>query len=249
MRTTRTLLIVVVLLCLLGAVGFFGFKTYNDNVALQKRIDTMSATIASLQEQLSTAAKIASKTTVLCPSYLTYAQQTALEKGTGLAGVDFLYVEKKTGIDALTLFAIAVHESSVNGNPGTNYWAKTYNNVMSLGITAENPDRTYYSSKTMNVLITAQWLARAYLSTDGLYYHGGLTQWDIGKSYASDGSWATGVTNALAKLEKKLTELQRMKRWCTSTTLFTPDVTWDYEHLVTGWALFKTNNATVVAGR
>ena len=193
----------------------------------------------------STGVQLATQTTIFCPSYISYDDQTRLEKGTGLAGVDFLYVERQTNIDALILMAIAVHESTW----GTNYWTRIYNNVMSLGITTKNPDRTYYASKTMNVLATAQWLARAYLSPDGKYYHGGLTQWEIGQSYASDGSWATGVTHVLTELESKLSELQRMKRWCTCTTLFSANVVWDYEHLITGWALYKANKAKIVAGR
>ena len=57
-----------------------------------------------------TGTQLASQVTVLYPSTLTYVQQTALEKGTGLAGVDFIYVERQTGIDALTLMAIAADE-------------------------------------------------------------------------------------------------------------------------------------------
>jgi hypothetical protein len=193
--------------------------------------------------------QLASQTTVLCPSYMTYADQTRLEKGTGLVGVDFLYVEKKTGLDAIVLMAIAKHESSVGGVPGTNYWAKTYNNIMSLGITAVNPDRTHYATKTLNVLATAQWLVRGYLHTGAPYYHGGLTQWEIGQSYASDGSWAKGVTNAIKYYEGKLTEEQRMKRQLVKTGIFTPDVKWDYTHLVFGWGWYKTNKATVTVGR
>lgn len=189
--------------------------------------------------------QLASQSTVICPSYMTYADQTRLEKGTGLEGVDFLYVEKKTGIDAVFLMAVAAHESAW----GSNYWAKNYNNVMSYGISDANPDLTHYTSKTMNVLVTAQWLARAYLSPDGAYYHGGLTQYEIGKSYASDGSWATGVTGWINSIEAKLTATQRMKRWCVKTTLFDSTVVWDYEHTVVGWSFYKANKLPVISGR
>ena len=193
--------------------------------------------------------QLASQSTVICPSYMTYADQTRLEKGTGLEGVDFLYVEKKTGLDALFLMAIAKHESSENGIPGTNYWAKNYNNIMSLGITQSNPDRTHYATKTLNVLVTAQWLVRGYLNTEAPYYHGGLTQWEIGQSYASDKSWAQGVTNAMKYYEGQLTETQRMKRTMVKTGIFTPDVVWDDIHTVFGWGWYKTNKATVTVGR
>ena len=192
-----------------------------------------------------TGTQLASQVTVLYPSTLTYVQQTALEKGTGLAGVDFIYVERQTGIDALTLMAIAAHESAW----GSNYWATNYNNVMSWGISDSSPDLTRYSTKTMNVLIAAQGLKRLYLSPSAKYYGGSLTLWGMNKYYATDKGWADGVNSILKQLEAKLTEEQCMKRWMTKTGLYAVPVTWDYEHLVTGWVTYKANNATAVVGR
>jgi hypothetical protein len=189
--------------------------------------------------------QLASQTTVICPSYLTYADQTRIEKGTGLEGVDFLYVEQKTGLDAVFLMAVAAHESAW----GTNYWAKNYNNIMSLGITSADPDRTKYASKTLNVLITAQWLLRGYLTVGAPYYKGGLTQWEIGQTYASDGSWARGVTAMITSIESRLSEEQRMRRLMVKTGTFQPTVTWDYEHEVVGWSLYKVQNNKTIAGR
>ena len=115
-------------------------------------LERVSEVPAPVVETPDTSIQLASQVTVLYPSTLTYAQQTALEKGTGLAGVDFIYVERQTGIDALTLMAIAAHESAW----GSNYWATNYNNVMSWGISDSSPDLMRYSTKTMNVLIAAQ---------------------------------------------------------------------------------------------
>ena len=192
-----------------------------------------------------TAIQLVSQVTVLYPSTLTYVQQTALEKGTGLAGVDFIYVERQTGIDALTLMAIAAHESSW----GTNYWAVKCNNVMSWGISDSDPDRSFYDTKTLNVLAAAQGLKRLYLSESATYYGGDLTLYGVNKYYASDKNWAAGVLSIVKQLESKLTETQRMKRTLTKTGTFQPDVVWDEVHLVVGWTWYKTNNATAVAGR
>ena len=192
-----------------------------------------------------TATQLASQTTVLFPSTLSYAQQTAITKGTGLAGVDFIYVERQTGIDALTLMAIAAHESAW----GTNSWATKYNNVMSWGISDSDPSRYAYATKTLNVYAAAQGLKSLYLTPGATYYGGSLTLWGINKYYASDKGWADGVNAILKQLEAKLTEEQRMKRWMMKTGLFSVPVTWDYEHLVTGWVTYKANNATAVAGR
>ena len=192
-----------------------------------------------------TGTQLASQVTVLYPSTLTYAQQTALEKGTGLEGVDFIYVERQTGIDALTLMAIAAHESAW----GSNYWATNYNNVMSWGISDSSPDRTRYSTKTMNVLIAAQGLKRLYLSPSAKYYGGSLTLWGMNKYYATDKSWADSVNTILKQLEALLSEEQRMKRWCNKVGLFTVPTTWDAETKRLGWAFYKMNNATAVAGR
>jgi beta-N-acetylglucosaminidase len=168
-----------------------------------------------------------------------------LEKGTGLEGVDFIYCEQKTGLDAVFLMAVAAHESAW----GSNSWAKNYNNIMSLGITSTDPDRTKYASKTLNVLITAQWLLRGYLTVGAPYYKGGLTQWEIGQSYASDGSWARGVTAMITSIESRLSEEQRMRRLMVKTGTFQPDVVWDYTHEVVGWSLYKIQNNKTIAGR
>ena len=192
-----------------------------------------------------TAVQLASQVTVLFPSSLTYVQQIAFTRGTGLAGVDFIYVERQTGIDALTLMAIAAHESAW----GSNNWSKRYNNVMSWGVSDSDPDRSYYVTKTLCVLATAKGLKRLYLSEDATYYGGDLTLFGINKYYAGDKNWAMAVLSIVKELEGKMTEGQRVKRWCVKTGLFTPDVVWDYEHTVIGWALYKTNKATVVAGR
>lgn len=230
---------ILTILLILGFIGIaVGVGYYSGNLNKQ--------TVISVDE---IGIQLASQATVICPSYMTYVDQTRLEKGTGLEGVDFLYVEKKTGLDAIFLMSVAKHESSQNGIPGTNYWAKTYNNIMSLGITQSNPDRTHYATKTINVLTTAQWLVRGYLNTEAPYYHGGLTQWEIGQSYASDGSWAAGVTSAIKYYEGLLTETQRMKRTLVKTGIFTPDVVWDEIHTVFGWGWYKTNRATVTVGR
>ncbi|HNW85279.1 MAG TPA: hypothetical protein PKH46_07140 [Candidatus Cryosericum sp.] len=189
--------------------------------------------------------QLASQTTILCPSYLSYADQTRLEKGTGLEGVDFIYCERQTGIDALTLMAIAAHESAW----GSNNWSKRYNNVMSWGISDSDPDRTTYASKTLNVLVAAAGLKRLYLTQGGTYWGGEATLVGINRYYASDKGWSAAVLAIVKELESKLTEQQRMKRWCVKTALFTSDVVFDYEHLVTGWALYKTNKAVVTAGR
>ena len=151
-----------------------------------------------------TGTQLASQVTVLYPSTLTYVQQTALEKGTGLAGVDFIYVERQTGIDALTLMAIAAHESSW----GTNYWATKYNNVMSWGISDSDPDRSFYDTKTLNVLAAAQGLKRLYLSESATYYGGDLTLYGVNKYYASDKNWAAGVLSIVKQLEAKLSAEQ-----------------------------------------
>ena len=77
-----------------------------------------------------TAIQLASQVTVLFPSSFTYVQQIAFTQNTGLAGVDFIYVERQTGIDALTLMAIAAHESAW----GSNNWSKRYNNLSLIHI-------------------------------------------------------------------------------------------------------------------
>jgi len=228
----KKILTILLILAFMGMAVRVGY--YNGNLNRQKVISVDEIGV-----------QLASQSTVICPSYMTYADQTRLEKGTGLDGVDFIYVERQTGIDALTLMAIAAHESAW----GSNYWATNYNNVMSWGISDSSPDRTRYSTKTMNVLIAAQGLKRLYLSPSAKYYGGSLTLWGMNKYYATDKSWADSVNTILKQLEALLSEEQRMKRWCNKVGLFTVPTTWDAETKRLGWAFYKMNNATAVAGR
>ena len=192
-----------------------------------------------------TGIQLASQTTVLFPSTLTYVQQKALEAGTGLAGVDFIYCERQTGIDAVTLMAIAAHESAW----GSNSWSKRYNNVMSWGISDSDPDRAHYDTKTQNVLAAAKGLKRLYLSENATYYGGDLTLYGVNKYYASDKNWAAGVLAIVKQIEAKLTQEQQMKRWCVKVGLFAVPVTWDEVTKKIGWSFYKMNQAPAIAGR
>lgn len=232
-RSTATW-VLVALLCVTLGVGGYSIGHATEQAAV--------VPVATPED---TAIQLASQVTVLFPSVLTYVQQTALEAGTGLSGVDFIYCERQTGIDALTLMAIAAHESAW----GSNAWAKRYNNVMSWGISDSDPDRGYYDTKTQNVLAAAKGLKRLYLSEGATYYGGDLTLFGINKYYASDTNWAAGVLVIVRQLEAKLSEGQRVKRWCVKTGLFTPDVVWDEIHTVVGWSLYKTNQNPAIAGR
>lgn len=223
---------VIILILAFSIVSFFGGYSIGTRYPLTT-------------ETPETGIQIASQTTVLYPSTLTYNQQKAILSGTGLSDVDFIYVERQTGIDAITLISIAAHESDW----GTNYWAKTYNNVMSWGISDSNPDREKYATKTMNVYVAAMGLKKLYLDPSGKYYGGGLTLWHINHYYASDKYWADGVNKIVLSVESLLPEVQRMKRYMMKTTLFTSDVLWDYEHLITGWTFYKANKAPAIAGR
>lgn len=237
-RHHQAVIVICLLICLAGAY-------YGGYLTGRPIIPTPSET----------GAQLASQTTVLFPSTMTYAQQAAITKGTGLAGVDFLYVEKKTGIDALSLMSIAIMESTDIKTHvwGTNYWANTYNNIMSFGISSVNPDRTKYKTKTENVYVAAKFLKEQYLTKGGEFYHNGSTLWDVNYYYCpgSRGSlaWANGINTIITELEAKMSYEQRMKRWCVKTQLFTPSVKWDYEHIVTGYSLYKANNSAVISGR
>lgn len=210
-------------------------------------------TDAQIDADFRTDAQIVSDTTVLFPSYLTYDQMRKITKGTGLESIDFIYAEKNTGIDALTLIAIAAHESAW----GSNYWAKTYNNVMSWGVSDTNPDRTYYKTKLENVIYTGKELNKLYLSETGVFYHG-CTLWDICVHYCptkdSTGkltySWAKGVTDLRTELENKyLTEPQRVKRWAVKTGLISPPYDWTQNKLDIIYILYKVNLNKVTLGR
>lgn len=200
------------------------------------------------------AVKLASQVTVLYPSYLTYAQQKALLRVTGLADVDFLYVEKRiygeTGIyvDALTVMAICGYESGW----GSNHWSQEHNNPMSWGVSATNPNQTVYPSRTYGVYIAVRGLVSLYYSVGAPYYS--LTLWDMNKYYcpgsAESLSWANEVNVIVKELEATLTPEQKMRRWCNKTGMLDVPTDWsnDATHRV-GWIMYKADSAVVTAGR
>jgi len=115
-------------------------------------------------------------------------------KGTGEA---LIRAENESGINALVLAAIIVHESHF----GESALAVHKNNLAGLGAYNGRAGRTAMSFATKEDCIAylADFLAREYVTPGGKYYHGGDLA-AIGKSYAADPNWSFKVAQNIRRL-------------------------------------------------
>ena len=195
-----TVLLVVVLVATLVATASFQYNS------TQHKIENTSI-------------QLAKTITILRPSFIPLPLLRKYLANTGLDGYAsaFLEAEKETGIGADWLVAIAQHESA----NGTNYWWKYWNNCFSWGITDKGQTKEAKwiknnLTKWQAIIYISKQFYKLYLSPNGTY-HIGNTLWDIGRYYASDGSWTRKVLAWHDKLEKTLPEDIRAKEWVMQT--------------------------------
>lgn len=112
-------------------------------------------------------------------------------------GSAFVEAERQTGINALFLAAIAVHES----NKGTSDIARLKNNLFGWGAYDSNPFESAYSFATREagILYVASRLKALYIDTWGL-----VTIDEIGRRYASDTAWADKVYYWVRRLQNEI---------------------------------------------
>ncbi len=112
-------------------------------------------------------------------------------------GNAFKEAERETGINALFLAAIAIHES----NKGTSNIALAKNNLFGWGAYDASPFESAYSFATREICImyVASRLKALYIDNWGLE-----TIDDIGRTYASDSDWGTKVFNWVWKLQNEI---------------------------------------------
>ena len=112
-------------------------------------------------------------------------------------GDAFKEAERETGINALFLAAIAIHES----NKGTSNIARQKNNLFGWGAYDSNPFESAYSFATREagILYVASRLKALYVDNWGLE-----TIDEIGRKYASDANWGIKVFNWVWRLQNEI---------------------------------------------
>lgn len=112
-------------------------------------------------------------------------------------GNTFKDAERKTGINALFLAAIAIHES----DKGTSRIAKAKNNLFGWNAIDENPFENAYSfaSREVGILYVASRLRSLYVGSWGRE-----TIDEISLKYASDSRWGIKVFNWVWRLQNEI---------------------------------------------
>lgn len=115
-------------------------------------------------------------------------------------GKEFVRAELDTGINAIFLAALAVHESSW----GNSALARQKNNLFGFGAYDRDPDMANaFSSKGECVAFVARFLREHYL--DGSYYRGGTIK-DINTLYSSDRKWSGNIYYTMMVIDEHIRE-------------------------------------------
>lgn len=113
-------------------------------------------------------------------------------------GAAFIQAELKTGLNAIFLSAIAVHESSW----GHSTLASEKNNLFGFGAYDHDPSLALsFDSKSTCVMHVANFLRTHYI--DGTYSRGHAIA-DINKLYASDQTWSKKIFSIMCKIDETI---------------------------------------------
>ena len=139
---------------------------------------------------------------LLTKSYIKEETLAKAFENTTMQGLEkyFIQAEKETGINALYLAGLAVHESGWN----TSKFAKERNNLFGWQAYDNDLDKTkYFESKGECILFVASKIKKLYL-TEGGTFHSGYTIENISKRYASDKEHSKKVYKNIEKILDKI---------------------------------------------
>lgn len=132
-------------------------------------------------------------------STLTTEQINDKLKGTRLEGLGsaFKDAENKYGVNSMFLLGLAIHESDF----GNSKIAREKNNLFGFKAYDSSPYESAqsFSSLAGGVDQVAKYLSENYLDKSGKYFNGFSIR-DIGKRYATDPNWATGIERRIRSL-------------------------------------------------
>lgn len=141
---------------------------------------------------------------LLTPSYIKEETLAKAFQNTKMQGLEkyFIQAEKETGINALYLAGLAVHESGWN----TSKFAEKRNNLFGWQAYDNDLDKTkYFNSKGECILFVASKIKTLYLSENGMF-HSGYTMESISSRYASDKEHSKKVYKNIEKILDKINQ-------------------------------------------
>lgn len=141
---------------------------------------------------------------LLTPSYIKEETLARAFKNTKMQGLEkyFIQAEKETGINALYLAGLAVHESGWN----TSKFAEKRNNLFGWQAYDNDLDKTkYFNSKGECILFVANKIKTLYLTENGMF-HSGYTMESISSRYASDKEHSKKVYKNIEKILDKINQ-------------------------------------------
>lgn len=139
---------------------------------------------------------------------LTSSSVTAYEldqflKGTGMAGLGsaFVNAELETGVNAIFLVSLAIHESGWGGSD----IAQHKNNLFGYGAYDASPYKSaiHFSSVQEGVIHVANKLKTNYLLKDGKYYSG-PTLAGVNKRYSTDSGWGKKIAATMNQIDASI---------------------------------------------
>ena len=141
---------------------------------------------------------------LLTPSYIKEETLAKAFQNTKMQGLEkyFIQAEKETGINALYLAGLAVHESGWN----TSKFAEKRNNLFGWQAYDNDLDKTkYFESKGECILFVAERIKTLYLNENGMF-HNGYTIESISSRYASDKEHSKKVYKNIEKILDKINQ-------------------------------------------
>ncbi|MFR2832170.1 MAG: glucosaminidase domain-containing protein [Finegoldia magna] len=205
------LLMIVFCACLIinYSENYFSFSkkiTYQKSELEDNELKTLNKLEKDLAEFKRVGALKITEDNMFYPTHKSQISERMLEvalEGTDLKGNahSFIKVEKKYGVNALYLLAIANHESDF----GQSRIAKDKNNLFGFNAVDSDPynGASQYNSLDEGIQDIGKKIKILYLSDNGKYFKG-YNSYAMNKNYASDKNWGEKVNNHMILIAEKI---------------------------------------------
>lgn len=137
---------------------------------------------------------------LLTPSAITAYELDQFLAGTAMQGLGhaFVQAELKTGVNAIFLTSLAIHESAW----GKSRIAQDKNNMFGYGAYDRSPyeSAVSFSTKQEGIIFVGNKLRQNYLETSGRYYTSS-TLAGVNHRYSTDKKWASKIAETMNQIE------------------------------------------------
>lgn len=189
-------------------------QAYQDAYKSTFRLDEQHVTFASrlvLNEDkllhssrtVGSSPKNAYSLNLLTSSAVTAYELDQFLEGTDMSGLGsaFVNAELETGVNAIFLVSLAIHESGW----GKSKIAKDKNNLFGYGAYDASPYKSavYFSTVQEGVIFVANKLKKNYLLQDGKF-HSGPTLAGVNKRYSTDSGWGAKIAATMNQIDASI---------------------------------------------